>query len=712
MQRTTTNQPNHHIRHAENGTVASMPHLLRKTAVFIFAALPALAQNRPPATPLITHDPYFSIWSNTDHLTDSPTRHWTGTPQPLAGLVRIDGKPFRIMGDSPRTVPALPQTALTLTPTHTRYTFSGQGITLDLTFFTPAFLDDLDLLSRPVTYLTWTAHSTDATPHEVSILLDASPTIATSIPNQYVTYSRNHTASTEVLSVGTRDQSILNRSGDDLRIDWGYLHLAIPSDEASKSAIADHATESFVKDGTLPPADSMEGAVPANRNAPHLTVTLPFGSVGAQPVSRHLLLSYTETYAIQLLHQNLPPWWQHAGKPVSAMLDEAANDYATLEKRGQTFDTDLTRDLTRVGGDHYAWLCTLAYRQSIAAHKLVAGPDGQPMLFAKENFSNGDMSTVDVLYPSAPIFLFFNPRLLEAQVLPVLEYAALPNHWHFPFAPHDLGQYPLANGQDYGGGEKTEENQMPVEESGNMLILVDAIARAEGNTTLAARFWPQLTQWAQFLRDHGLDPENQLTTDDFAGHVSHNANLSIKAIDALAAYANLASLLHKDAEARTYSAIAHDYAGKWIKMAAEGDHYKLAFNSPNTWSQKYNLVWDKLLDYNLFPPSVRASEITFYKTKLNLYGLPLDSRADYTKLDWELWTATMADNPADFTTLVDPLFKWSNEGPTRVPLTDWYDTKTGKQSGFQARSVVGGLFIKALADKPLAQSWRARATPR
>ena len=689
-----------------------MPQHLLATLLSLLLTLPLLAQNRPPATPLITHDPYFSIWSFTDHLTDSPTRHWTGTLQPLTGLIRIDGKPFRIMGSEPRQIPALPQTALTLTPTHTRYTFAGSGISLDLTFFTPAFLDDLDLLSRPVTYLTWTAHSTDATPHEVSVLLDASPTLATSFPNQSVTYARHRTASTEVLSVGTRDQSILNRSGDNLLIDWGYFHIAIPNDEPSKSTISERPTDSFLKDGTFPLADDIEGATPANRNAPHLAVTLPFGSVGPQPISRHLLVSYTETYAVQFLQQNLPPYWRRNHKPVSTMLDEAEHDYPTLDQRGNTFDADLTRDLTRTAGDHYAWLCTLAYRQAIAAHKLVAGLDGRPLLFAKENFSNGDMATVDVLYPSAPLFLFFNPKLLEAQVLPVLEYAALPNRWRFPFAPHDLGQYPLANGQEYGGGEKTEENQMPVEESGNLLILVDAIARAEGNTTLAARFWPQLTQWAQYLRDHGLDPENQLTTDDFAGHVSHNANLSIKAIDALAAYANLASLLHKDAEAKTYTALAHDYAAKWIPMAAEGDHYKLAFNSPGTWSQKYNLVWDKLLDYNLFPPSVRASEIAFYKTRLNLYGLPLDSRADYTKLDWQLWTATLADSPADFNTLVDPIYKWTNETTSHVPLTDWYDTKTGKQVGFQARSVVGGLFIKALADKPLAQSWRTRATPR
>ncbi|MFZ0743935.1 MAG: DUF4965 domain-containing protein [Terracidiphilus sp.] len=666
----------------------------------------AVGQARAPATPLITHDPYFSIWSATDRLTDSETTHWTGSPQPITGIARIDGKPFRFMGLHPEEIPAMQQTASTIMPTHTRYAFRQGGVTLELTFFTPAIMSDLDVLSRPVTYLTWSVRATDGVNHQVSILLDVDPVIAVNDRSEKVVSFRNQTSLLHVLSVGSRDQDILNRSGDNLRIDWGYFHLAVPKDEDSTTVITPHPAEDFAESGKLPASDSMGMPQPAGRAAPHLAAVLEFGSVGAQPALRHLLASYTEGYAIQYLERNLRPYWQRNGMPVEQMLDAAESQYSSLDERGRALDSTLAADLTKVGGERYAALAILAYQQTIAAHKLVADVNGDPMLFAKENFSNGCIATVDVLYPSAPFFLFFQPKLLEAQLLPVLEYAAL-RRWRFPFSPHDLGQYPLANGQVYGGGEKTEEDQMPVEESGNMLILVDALARAEGNAQLAERYWPELTKWAQYLREKGLDPENQLTTDDFAGHVAHNANLSIKAIEALAAYADLAHLLRHEDVASDYSSRAKSMAVKWVSMAEEGDHFKLAFNSPGTWSQKYNLVWDQILGYKLFPETVRERELAFYMGKINRYGLPLDGRADYTKLDWSVWTATLASNPEQFNAIIDPIYRWINETPSRVPLTDWYDTKTGKQIGFQARSVVGGVYIKALSDKQLTAKWRS-----
>ena len=680
------------------------------SGVVLGGAIAAGAQGaeRPPAVPLITHNPYFSVWSDDDKLTDGPTRHWTGHPQPVVSLIRVDGTAMRLMGQGPRDAAAMEQTSVQVMPTHTVYKFAGKGVEVGLTFFTPAFLDDLEVLSRPVTYLTWTVRSTDGGQHKVDVLLEARAGIATSYEGQAVTLSRNRTATEEVLSVGTRDQAVLNRSGDDLRVDWGYFHLAVPKDEAAETAIAEGGLEAFAQGKPMAAADAMGEPVRENR-APSLEAVLPFGEVGGTAVARHVSVSYTEEYAIQYLGSNLRAYWQRNGMTVAEMLDAAERELPALEAKGESFDRELMADLTKVGGEHYAYLCALAYRQSIAARALVADNEGRPMLFEKENFSNGDTATVDVIYPASPMLLFFNPKLLEAEVLPVLAYSALPHRWHFPFAPHDLGQFPLANGQMYGGGEKTEEDQMPVEESGNMLVLVDALAQKEGSAALAEKYWPQLTQWAAFLREHGLDPENQLTTDDFAGHVAHNSNLSLKAIEGVAAYADLARRLHHEAEAKSNAEAAKKMAGQWVGLAKEGDHYKLAFNSPGTWSQKYNLVWDEVLHYRLFPESVRKEEVAFYLTKLNKYGLPLDSRKDYTKLDWEIWTGSLTGDRGDFDRMMGPIYTWTNETTTRVPLTDWYDTITGKQVGFQARSVVGGVFMKALSDEALAKKWEGRA---
>jgi hypothetical protein len=600
-------------------------------------------------------------------------------------------------------LPAMEQVSLSVTATHTVYQFREGQVELTLTFFTPALPRDLDLLSRPVTYLTVTA--TGQGSQDVSILIDVDPVIAVDKADEPVTWGRSRAGDMTVLSVGSRDQRVLNRPGDDLRIDWGYFRLAVPDQENAQLSESAEALDRFVTNGGLPAADDLDMPRMPREGAAHLAVVLPLGSVTQTPATRHLLLAYTEEYAIEYLGRKLRPYWQRNGQSVQDMLVAAEKEFPALEDRGKRFDEDLNADLEKTGGKAYAQLAILAYRQTLAAHGFAADFDGTPMLFPKENFSNGCISTVDVLYPSAPFFLFFNPALLEAQLKPVLEYAALPR-WKWPFAPHDLGTYPLANGQVYGGGERTEEDQMPVEESGNLLIAVTAMERELGNWDFARQYWPQFSKWAEYLRDKGLDPANQLSTDDFAGHLAHNANLSIKAIEGLAAYAEMARGVSKNDVAEQYSRAAKEMADKWQQMGLDGDHYKLAFDKSGTWSQKYNLVWDQILDFKLFPASVRQTEIAFYLKHLNRFGLPLDNRKDYTKLDWEIWTATLADKPADWNALVDPIGHWINEGPTRVPLTDWYDTKTGQQEGFQARSVVGGVYIKALADKALAEKWR------
>ena len=633
-------------------------------------AQPAL---RPPAVPLVACDPYFSVWSQADRLTDANTTHWTGKPHRLMSSVRIDGAAYRVMGAEPKEVPALAQRSVKVLPTRTIYEFEGAGVGLTLTFMTPALPESIDLLSWPVTYLTYECKSTDGKAHEVAVAFEASGELAVNTPNQPVVWSTEDVEGLVTLKVGSKDQRILARSGDDLRIDWGYLYIAAPK--------------------------------PAQLNEHAVQVSL--GSVGAQPVSRWLVLAYDDIYSIQYMKKNLRPYWRRNGWEAADLLKAAHRDYASLAKRCAAFDAELMADLTKAGGVNYANLGALAYRQCLAAGKFVADDNGQPLQFSKENHSNGCIATSDVFYPMAPQFLLFGPSLAKSFIAPFMSYAAS-ERWKFPFAPHDLGTYPHANGQRYGGGETSEENQMPVEESGNLLILMAAVAQMEGNANFAGLYWKQLEQWAEYLKAKGFDPENQLCTDDFAGHLAHNVNLSAKAICGLGAFSKLCEMRGEAAKAQEYRKLAKEFAARWVKEAADGDHYRLAFDKPGTWSQKYNLVWDRLLGLDLFPASVLRQEMDHYRKIQNRFGLPLDNRKDYTKLDWILWTATLTQDRADFDALLAPVMTFLNETPNRSPMTDWYETKTARKVGFTARPVVGGVFLQMLYDKAAWGKWAGR----
>ncbi|HEV2462620.1 MAG TPA: DUF4965 domain-containing protein [Acidobacteriaceae bacterium] len=663
---------------------------------------------RTPATPLVAHDPYFSIWSFTGDLNASPTTHWTGVDQQLNGFVRVDGKSYRFMGDD-RVAPAIHQVQRTIWPTRTIYDFEDAGVHLTATFFTPALPKDLDVLSRPLTYLSWTVHSVDGNAHSVQLYVDATSELAVNDNEETVVWGTSRVGDLTVMRIGTNAQPMLAKAGDNLRIDWGWANLAVPQQPGMQTAtIGWRERNHDVASGTFASSDDLAMPRAPRKNMPLMAVRFDLGQVSGTPVTRQAMLAYDDIESIEFLHRRLPAYWRRNGMTFAQMLLDAEQQESSLRARAEAFDHELVSDLTKAGGAHYAQLAVLAYRQTLAAHKLVADIDGTPLLFSKENFSNGCIDTVDVTYPSSPFFLLLNPKMLEAQLRPVMEYAGLPR-WRWPFAPHDLGTYPLADGQVYGGGEQTEENQMPVEESGNMLIMFGAISKAEGNADFAAQYWPLLSRWADYLRQKGLDPENQLSTDDFAGHLAHNANLSLKAILALDSYAEMAHMLGKQDEAKSYQQTAHKMASQWMQMAADGDHTRLAFDRPGTWSQKYNLVWDRILGFNLFPASLAQSEVSFYLKHQNAFGLPLDYRKTYTKLDWTVWTATLADNEKDFIALTDPLYKYMTESPTRVPLSDWFETTTGAQVGFQARSVVGGVYVKMLSDPAFWKKWSSRA---
>ncbi|MEK8128511.1 DUF4965 domain-containing protein [Paenibacillus filicis] len=632
---------------------------------------------RAPAVPLITVDPYFSVWSMADRLNESDTLHWTGKPHRMTGTAAIDGKDYLFMGDTPNSL-KMNQTNLNITALSSSYRFECDEIQLEVTFTTPLLLDDLKLMSRPVSYIYTKASSKDGKNHHVTITItvddELSQNLKYEFPTEYTDLSEPAFACGRV---GSKTQRILNAAGDDLRINWGYLYLASNHDQASVTATA--STHAY---GTLNHTLALSIPLDTEQNSEGL-----------------FAVAYDDIKSIEYFHEPLNAYWKKDGQTIEEAIQQTLSEYDSLSKKCELFSSKLVQDATESGNEKYAELLSLAYRQAIAAHKVCVDPSGDVLFISKENFSNGCAATVDVTYPSIPLFLLYNPELVKGMLRPIFKYASM-DVWHYDFAPHDVGTYPLLNGQVYSHGT-CPTWQMPVEECGNMLICMAAVALAEKDVSFAQENWSHLEKWCQYLIDNGVDPDNQLCTDDFAGHLAHNCNLSIKAIMGIASFSILNRLAGNEEKAEELLRIAGSMVDKWLAMAANEDGtFRLAFDQPGSFSMKYNAVWDHIFGLNLFPQDTFKTETKAYIEKHSgPYGLMLDSRNTYTKSDWLVWSATLCDNKEDFTTLVDRLWLAYHESESRVPMTDFYSAVTAKIESFQNRSVQGGLFMKLLIDK-------------
>ena len=646
--------------------------------------------SKAPAYPLITHNPYFSVWSFTDKLNESVTKHWTGSAQSMVGYLKVDDKMYRFLGEEDSSVVAekAKQTSLNMNATQTSYHFICGGVQLKVTFTSPLLINDLSILSRPISYISLQTKATDGQLHTTQIYFGVSSMLSVNKVDQKVRTTIQSSKELSMLKVGSVEQPVLQKKGDNLRIDWGYAYIATSKIDAQQTISSYKDALYHFSNGTS--LLNSEGT----SNEVYLNTLFNIQKTGSEEKENLLLVGYDEKYSIQYFKENLKPWWtinQQGG--MEQLLENANHEYSQIIQKCLALNQLIYNDAYEAGGETYAKLCITAYRQSIAAHNLVKSTQNGELLFlSKENFSNGCINTVDVTYPSAPLFLAYNPNLMKGMLNGIFYFSEKSGLYNKPFAAHDLGTYPIANGQIYGEG-------MPVEESGNMILLTAAIAKAEGNGNYAKQHWKTITGWVQFLEKEGLDPANQLCTDDFAGHLARNANLAVKAIMGIKCYAYLATMIGEHAIAQKYNSLAAEMVKKWQDLSNAGDHYALTYNDKNTWSQKYNMVWDKVFNFSIFPSTVYEKEVNYYLNHQNEFGLPLDSRKTYTKSDWVMWTATLANTQQDFEKLINPIFKFSNNTPTRVPLSDWHETTNGKQVGFQARSVVGGYFIKVLDNK-------------
>jgi len=613
---------------------------------------------RPPAIPLITIDPYFSVWSDNDVLTESDTIHWTGSPVRIKGEAAVDGVRYGIIGKT--GLPAMDQTGFDMDAFSVYYTFEKAGVKLSLTFTSPVKPDEPYLMSRPVSYLYIEKSDTDGRDHDVEVKVSVSEEICLDKVGQKPVYTRvSDIDGIPTAKMGAAKQDILSRAGDDLRIDWGYFYLSARNSYPGVET-EDGVTYAFVR------SNVREGFL--------------------------ISFAYDDVYSIKYFGRDLEAYWKKDGETISDVIGRAHKEYFRIRKKCSEFNNKLVRHAVRAGGWKYAELLQLSLRQSVAAHKLVTDENGDMLFISKECFSDGCAATTDVSYPSIPLYLIYNPALVQAMLRPIYAVASSPE-WKYEFAPHDAGFYPILSGQVYGKGNI--KKQMPVEECGNMIIMEAAAAIALDDPSFAASHIELLEKWSEYLKEHGADPEDQLCTDDFAGHLAHNCNLSLKAINALGGMSIIERMIGNSEKADGYLSAAKAMAESWVERAVKpGGGTRLVFGKERGYSLKYNLVWDKLFGTGLFPSEVYKNEFSSYAAHMKKYGVPLDSRADYTKSDWYAWAGCLTNDREAFEGFIGPLWNAYNETPSRVPMTDWYMTDTAEVKGFRNRSVVGGHFMR------------------
>lgn len=674
-----------------------------------------------PAYPLFVKDPYFSVWSPSEILNETNPCFWYGQERKIHGFIKIDGVPYEFLGNSGLTQ-KIKQTSIEITSFTTDYTFVKDDVTLKVSFVSPLPLDDMNTLSCPVCYLNYEVISDNKHDYEVSIALNEN--ICYNQDNR-ITADKGVVGATfkldgfETAWFGTARQAPLSHAEDNIGADWGYYYVTgetcrLINIFGLRDYLVNKKELRYNKPNSLDSARCRAQYILAyNKSA-----------------KGKLMVGYDDVIAIRYFGDYLKDYYFDGGKTIIDALNETYANSSKIDEHLAKLDADLKKKALK-HGEEYLNVLYGSLRQSITAHKLVKDKNGNVLFLSRENDSNSCIGTVDVSYPSIPLFLLYDTEYVKGMMRPIFKFAKMPV-WTYDFAPHDVGTYPNCDGQVYGlkapvedeylatynawyGGQvRTRpmvylypansdvfkfESQMPIEECANMIIMCDACYERDNDKSFLKENYDLLNKWVIYLEKLGLVPANQLCTDDFAGHLDKNLNLAIKATVGIACYSNIAKALGYNDESKRYRAIAEDFAQKITEFSNKFKWSPITWETDDsTFSLKYNLAFDKILKLNLFSKDFYDREVECYLTKINEFGVPLDSRKDYTKSDWTLWSASLTDDIDKQKAIIKGVNNFLKNSFVRIPFSDWYSTVTGVYESFVARSVQGGNFILLLND--------------
>ena len=675
-----------------------------------------------PAYPLFVNNPYFSIWSNSDELNKGDTIFWNGLTKKTYGIVNVDGKSYCFLGKLDNCI-SLKQTNIKLGLFSTDYEFECDDFILNISFISPTLLTDLSLMSRPVCYFRYNfALKRRVTSLKISMIIHQSHCYNES--NDYIIGGCFPSEEYETAFFGLNRQHPMSHTGDSFAADWGYTYIS--GKEAfftNKNSI-----DKFIQTG------KMEYEYNTPNEEKYIVAVNSYEDV-AGFIEDKFLVAYDDLCSIYYFGEWCKGYYFRNGATIFDAISEAYDDFNETIDKLNKFENKFMKDIDKYD-ENYMLLCIASFRQSIAAHTLVENKDKELLFLSKECHSNGCIATVDITYPSMPLYLLYNPELVTAMLRPIFKFASMPV-WKFDFAPHDAGTFPYCLGQTYGLYANEKENdkylsnmfqrnrwngimvshpmifqfpesmniynldsQMPIEECSNMLIAAYSSIYFGANDLVVKENYDVLKQWCNYLIDQGLVPTNQLCTDDFHERVDKNVNLSIKSLQAIKCFALIAKYFGNEEDADYASLKAEELLKQFNEMFENNDHLPLSYYSNNeAYSIKYNLAFDLILNTKLFSQELKNKEVKYYLSKKQHLGIPLDNRSDLTKTDWILFSCALTDDRKIQKSLYSGLINFLKESSCRVPFSDLYHVNDGIIKDFQNRPVQGAIFILLLKDK-------------
>ncbi|RYP39349.1 hypothetical protein DL767_002260 [Monosporascus sp. MG133] len=674
-------------------------------AVGIASAESTFSPARPPSIPLAVKSPYLSSWLNVGgdeenggYLAGGWPRFWAQQITGWTGFIRVDGVPYAWLGAAPGAAP-VNQTHFSYTSTRSTFILQAGGkVEMSVTFLSPVTASDLRRQSLTFSYLDVGVHSLDGASHDVQLYADVSAEWASGDLGSIIQWDYDTADGVAYHQFARQEQVEIHEVNQ--QASWGTWYWSTKDDKGLtwQSGFDTDVRGNFIRDGVLTNIKDIDFR-PVNQNWPVFGFAKDLGYVNGSTMSTVFSIGLTQDAAIKLLGEGdgfttYSSLWKSYFRTGLEAMTFFYNDYDEASRIATDLDNKIAADSLAAAGQDYLTITSLSVRQTFGALQFT-GTAEDPVVFLKEISSNSDIQTVDVIFPAMPLILYLNPELVPYLLKPLF---LNQENGHYPkkSAIHDLGIFPLAKGYPDGNDEP-----MPVEESGNMIIMVLAYAQRTGNVDYLDAHYPILKQWADYLVDESLIPAYQLSTDDFAGKLANQTNLALKGIIALRAMSEIAELTGRAEDAARFGATARSYIDQWqdlgINKAADPPHTTLSYGDASSHGLLYNLYANSLLGfgYDFVPKSVYDAQSAFYPTVALEYGVPLDTRHIWTKTDWMMWAAAIASEDTR-DTFIRLLARWISATTTNMAFTDLYDAATGDYPNpglrFTARPVVGGHF--------------------